>query len=134
MEWRDLHSFSFGDSPALADELAALVLAGLKTATCWAAADGPQSAEVGKRMVILAGSGKPLAVLETVELFLQQFDEVDATFSFDEGEGDRNLDFWRQAHRDYFGGRGQFAENMLLYCERFRFIDRIAELDMAGIA
>jgi uncharacterized protein YhfF len=27
-DWRELESFSFGDSPALADELAALVLAG----------------------------------------------------------------------------------------------------------
>jgi uncharacterized protein YhfF len=33
----DLESFAFGDSPALADELLALVLAGKKTATCWAA-------------------------------------------------------------------------------------------------
>jgi uncharacterized protein YhfF len=30
-DWRDLESYSFGDSPALADELAALVLAGVKT-------------------------------------------------------------------------------------------------------
>jgi uncharacterized protein YhfF len=33
----DLKTFAFGDSPALADELLALVLAGKKTATCWAA-------------------------------------------------------------------------------------------------
>jgi uncharacterized protein YhfF len=33
MDWRELETFSFGDSPALADELAALVLAGMKTAT-----------------------------------------------------------------------------------------------------
>src|SRR4051794_785287 len=51
-DWRGLETFSFGDSPALADELAALVLAGTKTATCSAASDGP-STEVGKRMVVL---------------------------------------------------------------------------------
>jgi uncharacterized protein YhfF len=62
-----------------------------------------------------------------VELFQLRFNEVDASFAFDEGEGDRSLAFWRQAHRDYFGGLGQFAENMLLYCERFRFIERIAD-------
>jgi uncharacterized protein YhfF len=33
MGWRDLESFSFGDSPALADELSTLVLDGVKTAT-----------------------------------------------------------------------------------------------------
>jgi uncharacterized protein YhfF len=127
MDWHDLKSFSFGDSPALADELAALVLTGLKTATCWAAADGPQSTEVGKRMLMLNGSGKALAVLETVEVFLRQFNEVDAVFAFDEGERGRSLAFWRQAHREYFGGRGQFGEDMLLYCARFRLIERIAE-------
>ena len=66
-DWHKLESFSFGDSPALADELAALVLAGTKTATCSAASDGA-STHVGKQMVVLSGSGRPLAVIETVEL------------------------------------------------------------------
>ena len=39
----DLETFAFGDSPALADELLALVLAGKKTATCWAASEGDRS-------------------------------------------------------------------------------------------
>jgi uncharacterized protein YhfF len=38
--WRSLAQFSFGDGPELADELAALVLAGKKSATCWAASEG----------------------------------------------------------------------------------------------
>ncbi len=46
-DWRSLEQFSFGDSPELADELAKLVLAGKKRATCWAASDGPQTA-IGK--------------------------------------------------------------------------------------
>ena len=121
MDWRDLESFSFGDNAALADELAALVLAGLKRATCWAATEGPLT-EVGKRMVMLDGSGRPRAVLETVELTQRRFNQVDAEFAYDEGEGDRSLEFWRRAHRKYFGRRGQFAEDMLLCCERFRVI------------
>jgi hypothetical protein len=39
-DWRRLESVSFGDSPEPADEIAALVLFGIKTATCWAACDG----------------------------------------------------------------------------------------------
>ncbi len=50
---------------------------------------------------------------------------VDAAFAFDEGEDDRSLESWRNAHRTYFGRRGQFAENMLLYCQRFRIVERI---------
>lgn len=38
-DWRSRDTFSFGDSPELADELAQLVLAGKKTATCWAASE-----------------------------------------------------------------------------------------------
>jgi len=67
MNWRALDRFSFGDSPALADELADLVLSGRKRATCWAVSDGPITS-VGKRMVMLDGAGIPRAVLETVEL------------------------------------------------------------------
>ncbi len=44
------------------------------------------SAEVGKRMVMLDGAGRPRAVLTTMELTLRRFDEVDAAFF--EGEGD----------------------------------------------
>jgi uncharacterized protein YhfF len=35
-DWCELETFSFGNSSALADELAALVLTGIKN-TCWAA-------------------------------------------------------------------------------------------------
>ena len=48
MDWRSLEEFTFGDSPELADELAGLVLAGKKRATCWAASDGPKT-HAGKR-------------------------------------------------------------------------------------
>lgn len=125
-DWRELETFSFGDSPALADELAALVLAGIKTATCWAASDGAPT-HIGKQMVVLSGSGRPLAVIETVELTQRPFNEVDAAFAYDEGEGDRTLAYWREAHRRYFTRIGQFSENMLLYCERFRLVARIDE-------
>jgi uncharacterized protein YhfF len=124
MGWRDLETFEFGDGPELANELAALVIDGRKRATCWAASDGP-STEVGKRMVMLDGTGRPRAVLETVELTLRRFDEVDAAFAYDEGEDDRTLASWRKVHRNYFGRRSQFAEDMLLWCERFRVVAHI---------
>ena len=124
MRWRDLETFSFGDGPALADGLAALVLAGRKRATCWAATDGKLT-EVGKQMVMLDGSGRPRAVIETVDLTLRRFDEVDATFAFDEGEDDRTLASWRAVHTQYFRRLGQFAEDMLLWCERFRVVEHI---------
>jgi uncharacterized protein YhfF len=125
-DWRSLETFSFGDGPALADELAGLVLAGRKTATCWSAADGALT-EIGKRMVMLDGAGRPRAVIETVELTQRRYDEVDAAFASDEGEDDRTLGSWRRAHRNYFTRLGQFAPDMLLYCERFRVVAVLSE-------
>jgi uncharacterized protein YhfF len=124
LEWAGLERFAFGDGPALADELAALVLAGVKTATCWAAEQGLLTSP-GKRMVMLDGAGRPRAVIETVELTQRRFDEVDAAFAHDEGEGDRSLAHWRHAHETYFRRLGQFAPDMLLYCERFRLVVRL---------
>ena len=104
-DWRSLERFSFGDSPELADELAELLLAGKKQATCWAASEGPKT-QVSQRWVVLDGSGVPVAVIETIELTQRRFDEVDAAFAFEEGEGDRTLASWRRAHRNYFGRQG----------------------------
>jgi uncharacterized protein YhfF len=123
MDWGALDRFSFGDSPALADELA-VVLARRKRATCRAVSDGPITS-VGKRMVMLDGTGIPRAVLETVELVQRQFGEIDEAFAFDEGEGDRTLTYWRTAHQRYFERQGTFSPDMLLYCERFRLVKRI---------
>jgi uncharacterized protein YhfF len=120
-DWRNLESFAFGDSPVLADELLDLVLAGKKTATCWSVSDGQQT-EIGKRMVVRDGQGRPRAVLETVELTRRRFHEVDAAFAHDEGEGDRTLASWRAVHERYFRRQGTFAPDMPLYCERFRLV------------
>ena len=126
MDWRDLESFSFGDSPALADELASLVLAGTKTATCWAAS-GWRFDLCRKANGCPEWTERPLAIIETVGLAQRRFSEVDAAFAHDEGEGDRSLAYWREAHRRYFNRLGQFAEDMLLYCERFRVVERIGD-------
>jgi uncharacterized protein YhfF len=126
LNWRDLETFSFGDSPALADELTALVLDGRKTATYWAASEGLTGTAVGKCMVMLDGARRPRAVIETVELTQRHFNDVDERFAYNEGEGDRTLEYWRRAHRRYFTRNSQFEENMLLWCERFRVVEVIA--------
>lgn len=122
MDWHDLETFSFGDSPRLADELLALVLEGKKCATCWAVIEGLKGADVGKCMVACDGAGRPRAVLQTLELTQCRFDKVDAVFAFDEGEGDRSLDYWREAHRRYFTRLNLFQPDMMLWCERFRLV------------
>ena len=125
--YADAVTFSFGDSPEMADELLALVLAGAKTATCGALADYGEGGEampvVGRRDVVLDGKGRRAAVIETLEIEMRRFDEVDESFARDEGEGDRTLAWWRDAHRSYFERNGGFSAEMQLVCERFRLVE-----------
>jgi len=126
LDWASLESFAFGDSPAMADALLGFVLAGAKTATCWSVRDG-QITQVGKRMVVKDGAGRPRAVVETLSLEQMPFDQVGWDFAHAEGEGDENLDDWRAGHRAYFTRNGGFAPDMLLWCERFRLVEVIGE-------
>lgn len=124
-------AWSFGDGPEMADRLGGLVLAGRKTATCSALweleAEGEPVARPGERSIILDGDDEPLCVVETTEVEVRRFDEVDEVFAHDEGEGDLSLAYWREAHRRFFvrtlpGIGRRFSEDMPLVCERFRVI------------
>src|SRR5271165_6984555 len=119
----DLESFSFGDSAELADELLELVLISQKIATCWAVSEGDKGVAVGKRWIVKDGQGRPRAVIETAELTQRRFEDVDAAFAHDEGEGDRSLSHWRGAHTNYFTRQGTFSQRMELFCERFRLVE-----------
>lgn len=121
----------FGDSAALADELGSLILKGVKTATCstvweWEAA-GSELPKVGAKTIVLDGSDRPLCIIETTEVTLRAFDEVNAQFAYEEGEYDRSLESWREEHWKYFSrvlphiGK-QPTPQMLLVCERFRIV------------
>ena len=125
--WNGLDAHMFGDGPELADELLALILAGKKTASCWAAAEGLKGAEVGKPFAVKSGAGVVRCVLETIELTQRRYCDVDAAFAFEEGEDDRTLASWRDGHRAYFTRNGGFAPDMLLWCERFRLVEVIGE-------
>jgi uncharacterized protein YhfF len=120
-------TFSFGDSPQMADELLALVIAGTKTATCGALRDfGPGKEAmpvVGRRDIVLDGQGRRAAVIETLEVAIRRFDEMDESFAYDEGEGFRTLADWREGHQAFFERNGGFSPDMELVCERFKLIE-----------
>ena len=121
----------YGDSPELANELIQLILLGKKTATCgslweWEAENKPLP-KAGDLWVELDGYGNPVCITETTEVTIRKYNEVDADFARAEGEGDLSLDYWRQAHRNFFSrilpkfGR-EFSEDMPLVCERLKLI------------
>lgn len=121
----------YGDSPELMNQLIQLVLIGKKTATCgslweWEA-EGKPLPKTGDIWVELEGSGNPVCITETVEVTIRKYNEVDADFAREEGEGNLSLDYWREAHKNYFSrvlrkiGK-EFSEDMPLVCERFRVV------------
>ncbi|SDH78234.1 Uncharacterized protein YhfF [Bradyrhizobium sp. Rc2d] len=120
--YRNLRTFAFGDSPALADELIELVIKGIKTATC-STEDEPNTSTPGERWVVLDGRGEARCVIESIDVTYRRFNEVDAAFAYDEGEGDRSLAYWRRAHQAYFGRLGRYSDDMMLMCERFRLVE-----------
>ena len=125
-QYRNLRSFAFGDSAELADQLLKLVIKGVKTATC-STEDEPNTSTPGELWIVRDGSGTPRCVIESTEISYRRFGDVAAAFAHDEGEGDRSLGYWRDAHRNYFGRMGKFSEDMMLMCERFCLIEVFAD-------
>ena len=98
--------YAFGDSPALSDELLDLVLNGPKRATAGLVVEYEQAGDpvpqAGTLSVVLDGAGRPRCVLRTTQVQVAPLGTVDAAFAYDEGEGDRSVEWWRAAHERYF--------------------------------
>ena len=125
-----------GDNPELADELAQLIVEGVKTATCSALweweAEGNPIPEVGLKTIVLDGRGEPVCIIETTEVTIRPFNDVDEQFAYEEGEGDRSLASWREGHWRFFSrvlpkiGKAP-TRDMPLVCERFRVVYPVKE-------
>jgi uncharacterized protein YhfF len=121
----------FGDNQELADKLYPLVLRGVKHATASLLWEYERDTEApptpGGYSVIIDFAGAPRCVVQTTDVRITPFDQVDAQFASEEGEGDRSLTYWRRAHWDYFSGRCQTlgktpSQDMPVVCERFRVV------------
>ena len=123
--------YGFGDSPEMADELAALVRTGPKRATAGLFEDHHPTTnpvpEPGVHSVIVDGRGEPVCVVRTTDVQVKPLRDADAAFAWDEGEGDRSLEYWVAAHRGFFAraqaaqGRS-FSDDDLVVYERFELV------------
>lgn len=117
---------AFGDSPELANELATLIIAGKKVASC-GSLQSWQDQEVlpqpGGYTLVLNGEKRPVCVIRTTGLFLTRFNRVTPEMAMLEGEGDLSLDHWRQEHQRYFEREGYFHKEMELIFETFQPVE-----------
>ena len=118
----------FGNTSEMARELAELVLHGRKTATASLLETNkrqPQNAPIENGFSVVTDMEDiPMCVIRTTEIIHVPFSDVDTAFAYAEGEGDRTLESWRVAHRDYFSKEAaslgfDFDETSIICCERF---------------
>ena len=128
---RFYEAFHFDDNERSANELAELVIAGTKRATAallWSYdAANKKLPKPGDLSVVTDWQGKPMCIIETNVVTVAPFEEVPENFATAEGEGDKSLRYWREAHWAYFGRECQRigkepSLRMPVVCERFAVI------------
>lgn len=113
--------------PEVATELALLVRDGPKRATASVLAHYEEEGEPlplpGAHSVVLDGAGNAVCVIRTTTVETRPFGDVDEGFALDEGEGDRTLAWWRQAHISYFAAIGTtVTDDTVMVLERFELV------------
>ena len=117
----------FGDTP---NELAQLVIDGVKTATCsgyvFYGLENRSLPTTDDYFIILNNEEEPVAIIKTVEVLLVPMDEVSEEFAISEGDG--SYENWKSIHEKFFKSKLQkfgleFSKDILLVCERFTLID-----------
>lgn len=126
----EAETFRFGDNRELCDQLLSLIRIGKKRATCGSLRvfnDGDEPMPVvGRRDIALDWDGAPALVIETTELTIRRFCDVDADFALAEGE-DETLEGWQAGHQSYFERNGGWQPDMELVCERFSLVEDFAQ-------
>ena len=113
------------------DKLAQLTLQGTKTATASSypvyKAENEPVPSVGDYSIILDSQNQAVCIIQTTQIDIVPFYQVDEEQAYLEGEGDRTLTYWREVHRTFFESEMQsihqkFTEDMLVVCERFKIV------------
>ena len=128
---RFYESFHFGDSETNANALGNLVLQGPKRATAgllWTnEIKNRPIPKIGDLSVVTNWQQEPLCIIETTQVEIVPYEEVDADFAAVEGEGDGSLRYWREVHWLYFSRECQRLGKepnlrMPIICERFKVV------------
>ncbi len=121
-------AWPFGEAP---DELADLVVQGIKTATCSAydlyQINNEPLPEAGDYSIILNSREEAVCIIKTLKVYVTEFNKVSEEHAFKEGEGDRSLEYWRNVHESFLTNelasvRKSFDENTKVVCEEFEVV------------
>lgn len=124
-------AWCFGGDISTANELAKLVVNGIKTATSSAYQlyefENSPLPLTGGLSIILDAYNNAVCITETTKVYTCTFGEVSEDHAFKEGEGDCSIAYWRKVHKDFFSKELKlydlyFDENMMIVCEEFEVV------------
>ena len=141
----DADSLGVPEWLAFADELAQLVVKGIKTATAsefasYARDNYPLPEVNGKFDIVLDSHGQPVCAIETTKVYVVKFSDVTAEHAYKEGDGlptqcvGKSVDevsaadlaeafaYWRRVHEEFFTIDGNFDTDMDILCEEFQLV------------
>ncbi|RIL38633.1 ASCH domain-containing protein, partial [Mammaliicoccus fleurettii] len=83
--------------------------------------------QVGDISVVLNEKGNPQCIIETTLVYQTPFNDVTEHHAYLEGEGDKSLAYWRQAHIEFFESYYAelgipFDESEIMVCEEFKLL------------
>ncbi|UXU49989.1 ASCH domain-containing protein [Staphylococcus arlettae] len=126
-------AWMFGDgSEAMGNDLGALVVQGVKRATCSAKClhdiDGEDLPAVGQYGIVLNGKSEPLCIIQFTKVSITPMNEVTEAFAALEGEGDLSYEYWYNKHERFFrkelsSYNIDFSFDIDLVCQEFRVVD-----------
>ncbi|MGM9660046.1 MAG: tRNA (N6-isopentenyl adenosine(37)-C2)-methylthiotransferase MiaB [Faecousia sp.] len=118
--------------PEMADEILAALLRGDKRATtglkCLYELEKEPLPQAGQYSVILDSKGAPHCITRITKIEITPFRDISEEYAFIEGEGDKSLSYWKDAHREVFTRecredfRMEFSEDMDCVCEYFEVV------------
>ncbi|MEX6015314.1 ASCH domain-containing protein [Mammaliicoccus sciuri] len=137
---KDIHKklpdhWMFGDgSQKMGDELAELVLKGIKKATCSAKKiheiEKEKYPQVGQYDIVLNGRNEPVCIIQYTEISIIPMNKVTAEFAALEGEGDLTYKYWYDEHVKFFKNEFmkyslKFSQDIELVCQKFEVVNCI---------
>ena len=127
-------AWQFGAAP---NNLAALVIIGAKTATASSYVlyelDNEPAPKVGEYSILLDANDEALCIIRDTKVEIVPYKKVSEEQAYNEGEGDRTLEYWKSVHWPFFkkeheGYNVSFTENSPVLCEEFEVVHSMYEV------
>lgn len=122
---------SWGNSDELADVIATVIFSGAKTTTSRLEWEREKSNDpidkIGNKSIVLDAKQRPVCIVELTDVFIKPFNQVDAAFVYNYGEGSRDMDFWNKNMWEYYVEECteiglQATPDMPMICQVFKVI------------